>query len=591
MSTQGEFITNVTSTYSVGLDGVTTVSSVVSLENVYSQLYAVNYTMIVDGLSLYDIKASQDGKPLKTDIQKVDKKVTVKVFFEDQVVGLGKRRIFNISYKDKSIAVKTGEIWEILIPRIDSSVFDSYSVGLIVPSTLGEVAYISPSPRATDIQAGQNIFYFEKDVVAKSGVSAAFGKFQVFSFDLTYHLENPLAKTSEVEIAIPADTALQKVNYQSIDPVPKSVRIDEDGNWLALFSLKPRQRLDVKAKGAVQIFAEARNLPNENQDLGKYLKATEVWQVGDPKILSLANKLKTPRAIYDFVVSTLSYDYDRVQPNVSRLGAKEALENPSTAICMEFTDTFIALARAAGIPAREVNGFAYTENPQIQPLSLVADVLHAWPEYWDADKKTWIAVDPTWGSTSGVDFFSKLDLRHFAFVTHGLDSFKPYPAGSYKLGANPQKDVFVSFGGLPEKRTSTSEIMARETGGMFFTPLSFNITLSNKGPVALYNQTLIVEAEGTQARQFQISSLPPYSSEVFKFSPKYGFMGKDLPEVISLTTAGNGTSVPTHKINIIISNLAIILSLILVVVFVLYIKLKNIYEKRRALKKNSIKST
>ena len=120
---------------------------------------------------------------------------------------------------------------------------------------------------------------------------------------------------------------------------------------------------------------------------------------------------------------------------------------------MEFTDTFIALSRAAGIPAREINGYAYTENPHVQPMGMVSDVLHSWPEYYDKEKNFWVPIDPTWGNTTGgVDFFHKLDLRHFAFVIHGVDSSKPYPPGSYKLGANPQKDVYVSFGKLPKMR-------------------------------------------------------------------------------------------------------------------------------------------
>ena len=57
---------------------------------------------------------------------------------------------------------------------------------------------------------------------------------------------------------------------------------------------------------------------------------------------------------------------------------------------MEFTDLFVAIARAAGIPARESVGYAYTTNSRLRPLSLVTDVLHAWPEYYDADKKIWV---------------------------------------------------------------------------------------------------------------------------------------------------------------------------------------------------------
>src|SRR5258707_13577173 len=101
---------------------------------------------------------------------------------------------------------------------------------------------------------------------------------------------------------------------------------------------------------------------------------------------------------------------------------------------MEFTDLFIAMARAAGIRAREINGYAYTENKDSEPLSLVADVLHSWPEYWDKYNKEWILVDPTWGNTThGIDFFHKLDLRHFTFVIHGVNSEFPLSPGSYKL--------------------------------------------------------------------------------------------------------------------------------------------------------------
>lgn len=581
---QSEFITSVNTTYVIGADGVVSVDNRISLENVFSQLYATSYSMVIDGLSPYGVVARQDGRNLKTEVTTVDKKVTIKVLFDDEVVGKGKRRVFDLAYKDKSLAVKTGEIWEILIPKVDSSVFDSYTVTMVIPNLLGEEAYISPEPNSREVIDGRTHFVFNKEAVVKSGVSAAFGKFQVFSFDITYHLENPLAKDSEIEIAIPADTSFQKVNYQELSPSPKSVRVDSDGNWIALFKLKPRQRIDVKTKGYVQLFSEGRSLPTV-QDLSKYLVPTEVWQSSDPEIVKLAQELKTPRAIYDYVVSTLEYDYDRVQPNVSRLGAKEALANPQSAICMEFTDTFVALARAAGIPAREVNGYAYTENPQIQPLSLVADVLHAWPEYWDYEKSMWIPVDPTWGQTSGVDFFSKLDLRHFSFVVHGVDSFKPYPPGSYKLGANPQKDVFVTFSTLPENRVGAPEIRTKDNGGLFLRPLTYNITVYNGGPSALYNQTLSVKASGTPDTTYQIQALPPYATKEYKYSPKYGLMGQELPETVAITLANAKVEAPTHKTNIIISNLAIILTILLVAAGVLFIKLRDIYDKRKALKK------
>src|SRR5581483_874912 len=280
-----------------------------------------------------------------------------------------------------------------------------------VPSSFGNLAYVSPNPSYKEQVGDKIIFSFDKSDSLNSSITMAFGQFQVFSFNLTYHIENPLNENVSYEIALPPDTNFQKVNYTKIDPLPQKVNIDEDGNWIAVLQVKPRQKIDLKAQGAVQLFAS----PNQNPKID-YKKVTnnlakkDLWQSDDPKIVDLAKKLKTPRAIYDYVRTYLSYDYNRVAPNVERLGASLALQNPKNAICTEFTDLFIAIARAAGIPAREIEGYAYTDNPQIQPLSLVADVLHAWPEYWDNEKQIWIPIDPTWGSTSGIDYFDKLDL-------------------------------------------------------------------------------------------------------------------------------------------------------------------------------------
>jgi hypothetical protein len=261
-------------------------------------------------------------------------------------------------------------------------------------------------------------------------------------------------------MTITPDTAYQKVFIEKMEPAPENVTVDADGNWIATYKLSPRQRVDVNVVGSVQIFAGYRHFLKPNQEvLDKNLAPTQYWQVDDPKIRSLAASLKTPEEIYKYVSTKLKYDYGRVTPNVQRMGALEALQNPEQAICMEFTDLFVALSRAAGIPAREINGYAYTENKDLQPLGLVADVLHSWPEYYDKYKGVRIPIDPTWGSTTGgEDFFNKLDLRHFAFVIHGISDVKPFAPGSYKLGPSPQKDVFVAFGKLTEDRVSMPKI-------------------------------------------------------------------------------------------------------------------------------------
>lgn len=574
------FISSSDVTYEVDAKGITTVTHNITLENAVTDLYATSYSLSLEGTKPINPQASEGLRILPLTTSQDGDKTTIKITFLDAVVGKGKQRHFSLTFQDNTLATKTGEVWEITIPKLtDPATYNYYTVSLIVPPTLGIPAYISPNPtsRKTD-STGNNIFSFSKDVVSKSGVTAAFGQFQVFSFSLIYHLENPLAVRASVDIAIPPDTSYQKVNFTSINPMPKNVVVDPDGNWMANFILGSRERVDVKVEGAVQIFPAPRPYPISSAVvLAQDQKETDVWQTSDPLIRNLATKLKTPRAIYDYVTSNLSYNYSRVTPNVERLGASKALRNPKDAICTEFTDSFIAIARAAGIPAREINGYAYTENPQVQPLSLVSDVLHAWPEYWDQGRQSWIPVDPTWGSTTGgVDYFTKLDLRHFTFVIHGGDSKKPYPPGSYKLGPNPQKDVYVSFGELPQKRTSTPSLGFSVVRSVPFADMLLTAKISNPGPVALYNQEAQILFDGKIAQRQPIGIIPPYANYEIPVSVPYTFLGRSTPSKVTLVLGNTQKDASTYKTGVIISNLAIILIVIFVVTFSIYVRfIKN----------------
>jgi len=57
---------------------------------------------------------------------------------------------------------------------------------------------------------------FEKEQFSNSGINLGFGDFQIFSFTLNYHLENPLAQTAKMEIALPPDGFFQKVFYKRL---------------------------------------------------------------------------------------------------------------------------------------------------------------------------------------------------------------------------------------------------------------------------------------------------------------------------------------------------------------------------------------
>ncbi len=566
-------------TYKVESSGKTLVTHDITLENLFSTLYATTYTLSLENIDVQSVAAAEgSGKTIQVESQKDGTKLDLKLTFDDAVVGKGEKRRFTISYVNGGFAVKTGEVWEISIPRLsDESTFRNYQVNLLIPDSFGQEAYISPQPVSRNPSGGYKSYIFSKDKITSTGVTAGFGQFQVFSFNLFYHLENPLAINSQTEIAIPPDTAFQKVYFDKIEPKPNDVRIDQDGNWLAIYKLTPRQRIDINVVGSVQIFASYRAFPRPSQTvLSDSLLPTTYWQTDNERIKLLAASLKTPEAIYNFVSKNLTYNFARVQPNVQRMGAVAALESPTQAICMEFTDLFIALSRAAGIPAREINGYAYTENKDLQPLSLVNDVLHAWPEYYDKNKGAWIPVDPTWGATSGVDFFNKLDLRHFAFVVHGKNDTQPYPPGSYKLGANPQKDVYVYFGELPQERNSVPKFSFKVERNIPFFDTLYSVKIYNPGPASLdaFYPTVYFDHK-EHSRDF-VQILPPYATHQTQIKVPFSFLGRGTPDNIKVTVNETQLELSTNKIQVVVNSLLVFFVLLISIVILVLIKLKKI---------------
>lgn len=577
---QEEFKVDSLVTYDVQENGKTVVTYDINLENLFSTIYATKYTLYLENIDVKNVYAyDENNKKLDTEIKRDGIKINIVITFNNAVVGKGAKRHFFISYENNSFATRTGEVWEISTPKLgDARSFNNFDLILSIPESFGSEAYISPSPKTKEVQNSKRIYRFSKSDISQTGITAGFGAFQVFNFTISYHLENPLPKNSEVEIAIPPDTSYQKIYYQKISPTPLNIRVDSDGNWLAKFLLNPRQRVDVVAVGTVQILSGPMQFPSPTKEnLDENLKETTYWQVSDPQIKELASVLKTPEEIYNYVYKNLHYDYTRVQPNVQRLGALGALSAPNNAICMEFTDLFIAIARAAGIPAREVDGFAYTENPKLQPLSLVADVLHAWPEYYDKNKGVWVPIDPTWASTSGgVDYFNKLDLRHFTFVIHGSDSVKPYPPGSYKLGPNPQKDVYVAFGMLPENKNSILEINAKVLPNLPLVNSKLIIKIFNPGPSAVYNVYPSIYFDNSEYQRNYIQQLPPYSQKEIDLIMPHGILGSKTPDTIKITVGSSNSIIKTNKKQFIIESLLFLLFVLFLITLIILIKIRKI---------------
>lgn len=506
----GEFGANYDIQYAVSPAGKTIVTQRVYLVNKLSNFYPQSYSLLIDSDKISNIIAYDDGGVITPTISVKDGKTTIGLHFNTKAVGLGKSLGFTLRYEHAGVASQNGSIWELYIPGIvnDPDIGD-YNVTLNVPPTFGPVSYISPLPAANRT--------WTKDQMIRGGVAAAYGTAQNFRVALSYTLINSSLVRQKQEIALPPETAFQKVSILSLEPKPESVTADGDGNWLATYEVLPAQSLSIQAGLAISLYLSPR--PEYIQppvQSALYLKPLPYWQSADPNIVNAAQSLTSAREIYDYVVQSLQYDYSRVSTATKRLGALSALSSPTQAICMEFTDLFIALARASGIPARRAVGYAYTNNPKLRPLSLVSDVLHAWPEYYDPVVKLWIPVDPTWADTTGgVDYFTKMDYNHLTFAINGLDSQTPYPAGFYHAPNKTGKDVIVEFAPQtvkisPAKINTSIEFPSQTAAG---TVAHGNLIVSNVGGETAVNISVSATSDiGGMTLVQTIPSLLPFGS-------------------------------------------------------------------------------
>lgn len=477
-----EFSTSFTSTYTINRAGETAVTHTIILKNNLVHIYATNYTIALSGSELQDLTTSDERGAIEHSAITQNGVTNIQLKIAHPSIGKDQEKKLVLSYKTNDVVEKIGDTLTINIPRLaKANEADSYTRSVSVEGVQGITQLISPP--ASQITPAENYVTYTWNGYGNDSLTLLFGDSVTYHLNLTYALKNKELASVESELALPPDTGYQQILLDSLIPEPSSIRLDTSGNWLARYNLKAQEKLIVNAS----LYATVYPKPVSHDPSVKTLQKTphsQYWDLSSASLQSLAEQLKNPANIYKYLTDNLVYNYAGITGSANRQGATQAITLQNAVLCTEFTDAFVALTRLALIPAREINGYGYTKNLDLQPRNTTSDILHAWPEYFDQRVGKWTSVDPTWGNTTGgVDYFSKLDFSHITFVRHGDEDSYPLPAGAYKSDQS-EKHIQVEIAeSVPPANIKTEQI---------------GNTIFNRGNVAIINDT--------------VGYLPPYGN-------------------------------------------------------------------------------
>ncbi len=434
-------------------------------------------------ITLPSVKLTYGGVPLPFTTEIDGQDILIKAKYPSSVTGKDKTIV--ITYNSYALTSKTGAVYDMYIPSFSKDFeFESEKLSLginttvVIPKRFGDINFVTPEVEVTENESNRIMKFTREDL---TGVIAwvQIGTTQYYEFEIMqpYNASGDTGLfENEYELLIPRDIDAgpleQRVFYSDISPTPEHIRQDEEGNLIATFKLPSNDKGTIILRGYIEV-RDNKNPAIENAGqlsdippdiLGAYTAGAEFWEVQAPDIQSVANQLKGDRTdVYEIMTTTYSYVVDLIDySEVKRFGINErqgALKTlqGGAAVCMEYSDLFIALMRAQGVPARAAFGYGY--DPR---TTNGVDTAHQWAEVYIPNLDEWVLVDTTWGET-GTEIVGG-DLNHFYKYVAARSPQDPAPVSVKffgNLGEIPEEDFVITAIEAPPKLSGERKFLTQ----------------------------------------------------------------------------------------------------------------------------------
>lgn len=372
----------------------------------------------------------------------------IKVRFPVDVT-FGSPYTISLNYTSHGLLIKSGAIRDLYIPAFseeyvfeNSNSKETVTTQARIPESFGEINFTAPEVGVSKEGSFWDIDFSQDQLIGETGW-IQIGKTQYYSFDLKQKYE---ASTSipfpfnTYKIVIPRDIKSghidQKVYFTNISPEPSAVYRDRDGNLIAEFRIPANKSGEITVQGYSILNHSllidpslSGTLSDVNKDeFQTELSSAKFWESSTIELAQAAREIQGGETnIYKLVQKTYQFVVDRIDySDVKRFGINErqgALKTfrGGAAVCMEYSDLFIALMRAMGIPARGAFGHGYSSTDYNSTQD--STINHQWAEVYIPGINSWIPVDTTWGENGPALIGG--DLNHFYSHVASIDPDTP----------------------------------------------------------------------------------------------------------------------------------------------------------------------
>lgn len=393
----------------------------------------------------------------------------------------GQTYTIRLKYSSYGLIIKSGALRDMYVPAFaktyvfeDEQSIEKVTTKVVIPKSLGDINFIRP---VANIQqdGSNNVINFTQEDLTGATAWIQIGTTQYY----TFNIEQPYIATSSIpivynqyKIILPRDITsgpiTQKVFFTGISPEPFSTEVDSDGNLTATFRVPVNEEGVIKVSGYAVLtqnnsidFVNSGNIDQISSELiTQNTSAAKYWESDSSEIEDLAKTLKGNETnVYNLVESAYQYvvgkiDYSEVKKFGlnQRQGALATLQG-GAAVCMEYSDLFIAILRAMGIPARAAFGSGYSALDGL--TSSTNTVNHQWAEVYIPSIKSWVGVDTTWGENG--DTLIGGDLNHFYTHVASVDPETPSSTEAVLYGRGGTfKDRTINVAAQSTKPTEDS---------------------------------------------------------------------------------------------------------------------------------------